>query len=61
MMLDIFLDFLGYVLFVILGLTVYVSCHTQEEKHRGENLPLMWEENGFLNDFWQWLKKIKKD
>jgi len=56
---DILVDILGVTLFLFLLLLLYVNLHMENEKHCKESLPLMWEEGGFLNDFWQWLKKFK--
>lgn len=52
-------DILGIALFTFLLFLIYVNLHMENEKHQGESLPLMWEEGGFLNDFWQWVKKFK--
>lgn len=52
-------DILGIALFTFLLFLIYVNLHMENEKHQGERLPLMWEEGGFLNDFWQWVKKFK--
>jgi len=45
-------DVLGIALFAFLGLLMYVNLHMEEEKRANESLPLMWEEGGFLNTFW---------
>jgi len=45
-------DILGIALFTFLVLLIYVNLHMENEKHREESLPLMWEEGGFLNTFW---------
>jgi len=56
---DILLEVLGWSLFSFLAFLMYINLHMENEKHEQERLPLMWEEGGFLNDFWQWLKKFK--
>jgi hypothetical protein len=56
---DILLEVLGWSLFSFLAFLMYINLHMENEKHLGERLPLMWEEGGFLNDFWKWLKKVK--
>jgi hypothetical protein len=56
---DMLLELLGWCLFGFLIFFMYVNLHMENEKHQGESLPLMWEEGGFLNSFWQWLKKFK--
>jgi len=53
------LEILGWCVFGFLAFLMYVNLHMENEKHLGERLPLMWEEEGFLNDFWKWLKKVK--
>lgn len=45
-------DILGVALFAFLGLLVYVNLHMEEEKFAKEHIPLMWEEGGWLNTFW---------
>ena len=56
---DILLEVLGWSLFGFLAFLMYINLHMENEKHEQESLPLMWEEGGFLNDFWQWVKKFK--
>ena len=56
---DILLEFLGWCAFAFLMVFMYTNLHMEEEKRQSKRLPLMWEEGGFLNDFWKWLKKVK--
>jgi hypothetical protein len=56
---DMLVEVLGWCAFGFLIFFMYINLHMENEKHQGESLPLMWEEGGFLNSFWQWLKKFK--
>ncbi len=49
---EIVYDIIGIALFAFLVLLIYVNLHMEEEKRSNESLPLMWEEGGFLNTFW---------
>jgi hypothetical protein len=56
---DMLVELLGWCAFGFLIFFMYINLHMENEKSKGESFPLMWEEDGFLNDFWQWLKKFK--
>tara|TARA_B110000238_G_C16000061_1_gene384040 strand:+ start:645 stop:818 length:174 start_codon:yes stop_codon:yes gene_type:complete len=56
---DMLLELLGWCAFAFLIFFMYINLHMENEKSKGESFPLMWEEDGFLNDFWQWLKSFK--
>lgn len=49
---ELLYDILGVALFTFLIFLMYVNLHMEEEKVAGEHIPLMWEEGGWLYEFW---------